>query len=112
MTRSTATYRAGSRRSGRHVGCRGRVALELAATRQPPLGQAVHLLAVLAGFFAVDQLGELLELPRAVTGLSPYTHPPAMPVEHFAASPALLLSALAAALTAAAWWRLRERDIR
>ena len=68
--------------------------------------------AVLAGFFAVGQLGELLELPRAVTGLSPYTHLPAMPVEHFAASPALLLSALAAALTAAAWWRFRERDIR
>ena len=68
--------------------------------------------AALAGFFALGQLGELLELPGAVTGLSPYTHLPAMPVEHFAASPALILSALAAALTAAAWWRFRERDIR
>ena len=68
--------------------------------------------AALAGFFALGQLGELLELPGAVTGLSPYTHLPAMPVEHFAASPALLLSAVAAALTAAAWWRFRERDIR
>ena len=37
--------------------------------------------AVLAGFFVLGLLGELLELPAAVTGLSPYTHLPAMPVE-------------------------------
>jgi putative exporter of polyketide antibiotics len=35
-----------------------------------------------------------------------------MPVESFAATPALVLTTLAAALTAAAWWRFRERDIR
>ena len=67
--------------------------------------------AALAGFFALGQLGELLDLPGAVTGLSPYTHLPAMPVEGFAPAPALALTAVAAALTAAAWWRFRERDI-
>jgi len=46
-----------------------------------------------------------------VTGLSPYTHLPAMPVEAFAPAPAVALTAVAAALTAAAWWRFRERDI-
>ncbi len=65
----------------------------------------------LAAFFALGQLGELLDLPGAVTGLSPYTHLPAMPVEGFAPAPALTLTAVAVALTAAAWWRFRERDI-
>ena len=68
--------------------------------------------AAVAAFFVLGQLGELLDLPAAVTGLSPYTHLPAMPVEPFAAGPALTLTALAAALTVAAWWRFRERDIR
>jgi ABC-2 type transport system permease protein len=73
---------------------------------------AVLAWAALAAFFAVGQLGELLQLPAAVTGLSPYTHLPAMPVEPFAVAPALVLSAFAAAFTVAAWWRFRERDIR
>jgi ABC-2 type transport system permease protein len=68
--------------------------------------------AVLAGFFALGQLGELLDLPAAVTGLSPYTHLPAMPVEPFAPATALTLTAVAAAILGAAWWRFRERDIR
>ena len=68
--------------------------------------------AVLAGFFALGQLGELLDLPAAVTGLSPYTHLPAMPVEPFAPAPALTLTVIAAAILGAAWWRFRERDIR
>jgi ABC-2 type transport system permease protein len=76
-------------------------------SRFAPLGWAV-----LGGLFALDLVGELLELPDAVTGLSPYAHVPAMPVESFAPVPALVLSALAAALTTAAWWRFRERDIR
>ena len=68
--------------------------------------------AAVAAFFALGQLGELLDLPGAVTGLSPYTHLPAMPVEAFAPAPALTLAGLAAALVVAAWWRFRERDIR
>jgi ABC-2 type transport system permease protein len=72
---------------------------------------AVYAWGVLALLFALGQLGELLDLPRVVTGLSPYTQLPAMPVEGFAASPALALTAIAAGLTAAAWWLFRERDI-
>jgi len=68
--------------------------------------------AALAGFFALGQLGELLDLPAAVTGLSPYTHLPAMPVEPFAPTAALTMTALAAVILGAAWWRFRERDIR
>ena len=68
--------------------------------------------AAVAAFFALGQLGELLDLPGAVTGLSPYTHLPAMPVEAFAPAPALTLAGLAAVLVVAAWWRFRERDIR
>jgi ABC-2 type transport system permease protein len=66
---------------------------------------------VLTAFFVVGQLGDLLKLPDAVIGLSPFTHVPAMPVEPFTAGPALTLTALAAALTVLAWWRFRERDI-
>jgi ABC-2 type transport system permease protein len=47
----------------------------------------------------------------AVTGLSPYTHLPGMPVDGFAAVPGPVLMSLAVALTLAAWWRFRERDI-
>lgn len=68
--------------------------------------------AALAACFLVGQLGELLDLPSAVTGLSPYTHVPAMPVEAFQPTPAAVLTGVAAALTVAAWWRFRGRDIR
>ena len=67
--------------------------------------------AVLAACFALGQLGELLELPASVTGLSPYTHLPAMPVEGFAVSSAGWLTVIAGLLTASAWWRYRARDI-
>jgi ABC-2 type transport system permease protein len=59
----------------------------------------------------VGQLGELLHLPGWVTGLSPYSHVPSMPVEAFGLEPTLVLSALAAALLVTAWWRYGERDI-
>ena len=67
--------------------------------------------ALLALFFVVGLVGEMLELPGWVTGLSPFAHLPAMPVEQLQPLPALVLTALAAALTLAAWWRFRERDI-
>jgi ABC-2 type transport system permease protein len=72
---------------------------------------AVIAWALLAACFAIGQVGELLKLPDAVTGLSPYTHLPAMPVESFAATPTVWLTAIATALTVTAWWRYRERDI-
>lgn len=67
--------------------------------------------AVLGAVFVVGQLGELLGLPDWVTGLSPYAHSPAMPLERWSAGTALVLTTLAAALLASAWWRYRERDI-
>jgi ABC-2 type transport system permease protein len=70
---------------------------------QPPLRQAVHLV--------VDEAGAAPALAGVVTGLSPYSHLPAMPVEPFAVGPELLLSLLGAVLMLAAWWRCRERDI-
>jgi len=84
------------------------VAVLLAAVRSR---WAVLGWAVLALVFVLGQLGELLRLPGWVVGLSPYTHSPAMPAEHFAARPALVLSAVSAALLATAWWRYRRRDI-
>jgi ABC-2 type transport system permease protein len=65
----------------------------------------------LVAFLVVGQLGELLRLPRWVIDLSPYVHVPKMPVEAFAAGPALVLAGLAAALLAAGWWNYRTRDI-
>jgi ABC-2 type transport system permease protein len=67
--------------------------------------------ALLAVFFVLGQVGALLDLPGWVTGLSPYAHTPAMPVEPFATGPALALTALAAGCLVAAWWRYRSRDI-
>jgi ABC-2 type transport system permease protein len=67
---------------------------------------------LLALFFVLGLVGEMLELPSWVTGLSPYTRLPAMPVESFAPAPALWLTSIAILLTAVAWWRFRERDIR
>ncbi len=67
--------------------------------------------AFVVGFFLVGPVAELLELPGWVAGLSPYSHVPKVPAEPFSATPELALTAIAAALVAAAWWRYRERDI-
>ena len=56
-------------------------------------------------------IGELLGLPGWVLDLSPYTHAPHMPLEAFRAGPALVLSAIAAALLGVSWLRYRSRDI-
>ena len=66
---------------------------------------------LLALFFALGELVDLLELPDWVTGLSPYARTPAMPVEAFRATPLAVLTALAAGCLVAAWWRYRTRDI-
>lgn len=67
--------------------------------------------AVLVAFVVVGQLGELLSLPDWITGMSPYAHTATMPSEPFDPVSALALTAVAAVLTGAAWWRYRERDI-
>ncbi|HET6166086.1 MAG TPA: ABC transporter permease [Marmoricola sp.] len=62
-------------------------------------------------FATLGQIGELLGLPGWVVRLSPYDHAPRMPLEDFALTPALVLTAIAVALLALSWWRYRSRDI-
>jgi polyether ionophore transport system permease protein len=72
---------------------------------------AVLAWGLLGLFLVLGQIGSLLELPSWVTGLSPFEHVPAMPVESFQAGPALAMTAIAACCLVAAWWRFRSRDI-
>jgi ABC-2 type transport system permease protein len=74
-------------------------------------GWSVAAWGLLGLFLVLGQIGSLLELPGWVTGLSPYEHVPAMPVESFRAAPSLALTAIAAGCLVAAWWRYRSRDI-
>jgi ABC-2 type transport system permease protein len=67
--------------------------------------------AVVVVFFVVGPVAELLKLPGWVAGLSPYSHVPKVPAEAMDWTPTLVLTALAAALVATAWWRYRTRDI-
>ncbi|WP_027860714.1 ABC transporter permease [Marmoricola sp. URHB0036] len=62
-------------------------------------------------FGTLGQIGELLDLPSWVLDLSPYTHVPRMPLEDFELGPAVVLTAIAAALVAVSWQRYRTRDI-
>jgi ABC-2 type transport system permease protein len=62
-------------------------------------------------FFAIGPVAELLGLPSWVADVSPYSHVPKVPAEPVDWMPLVLLSAIAAVLVAAAWWRYRERDI-
>lgn len=64
-----------------------------------------------AGFLTLSLLGDLLELPDWLTGLSPYSHVPSLPADGWSWGSAGGLSAVAVALLAVAWWRFRERDI-
>lgn len=62
-------------------------------------------------FLILGQPGELLRLPGWTTGLSPYTHVPALPAEPWSWPPELGLAAVAGAALVVAWWRFRTRDI-
>ena len=55
-------------------------------------------------------LGQLLGLPDAVDGLSPFSHLPAVPTDDFDVAPFLGLLLVAAALTGAGLWGYRRRD--
>jgi ABC-2 type transport system permease protein len=66
---------------------------------------------LLVVFITLGQVGELLNVPDWVVQVSPYTHVPTMPVAAFDAGPELALTAIAAVLLVAAWWRYRSRDI-
>ncbi|MCW2783955.1 MAG: hypothetical protein JWP74_472 [Marmoricola sp.] len=67
--------------------------------------------ALVGAFVSLGQLGDLLRLPGSVTGLSPYSHVPAVPAVSFDAAPELALAAVTVATVLAAWTRYRTRDI-
>lgn len=66
--------------------------------------------AWLAIVFVISWLGPALDLPGAVNALSPFDHLPAMPGEPVAVVPMLVLTLLAAGLTAAGVVGFRRRD--
>jgi ABC-2 type transport system permease protein len=66
---------------------------------------------LLAGFFVVGPVAELLHLPGWVAGLSPYSHVPKVPAESFGVLPEAGLVLLATLLVVVARWRYRTRDI-
>lgn len=76
------------------------------AARLAWLGWAALLLAA-----ALTLVGELLDLPRWVTTVSPYSAVPGYPAEAWSWTPVLVLSALAVAVTALARRRLGRRDV-
>ncbi|HKH18594.1 MAG TPA: ABC transporter permease [Solirubrobacteraceae bacterium] len=65
----------------------------------------------LAACFLLLYLGPLLSLPDWVMNLSPYTHVPLLPAADLTIAPLIVLTAIAAALTAAGVLGLRRRDI-
>lgn len=67
--------------------------------------------AVVAACVTVGQVGESLELPGWLVGLSPYHHVPRFPAEPLAWTPEVVLTLLALAALGASWWRYRSRDI-
>ncbi|WP_182376389.1 hypothetical protein [Nocardioides sp. WS12] len=64
-----------------------------------------------AGFLTLTLVGDLVDLPGWVTGLSPYSHVPSVPADNWSWGSAGGLTAVAAGLLVVAWWRFRERDI-
>jgi ABC-2 type transport system permease protein len=66
---------------------------------------------VLVATFLASEIGLLLDLPRWVRNLSPFTHVPSLPGGEVTAGPLLALLATAAALIAAGLWGVRRRDL-
>ncbi|MCX4963684.1 ABC transporter permease [Streptomyces sp. NBC_00654] len=60
---------------------------------------------------AIGWIGPAVDLPRAATNLSPFSHLPKLPGGEMAWTPVLLLTAVAAAVVAAGLVALRRRDI-
>ena len=61
--------------------------------------------------FAVGELGPTMQLPSWVVDLSPFAHLSQLPGGAFAATEAVLLTLLAAALVLAGGWAYRRRDL-
>ncbi|MFI6480528.1 ABC transporter permease [Nonomuraea sp. NPDC050663] len=66
---------------------------------------------VLLLFLLFGQVGAVLELPRALLDLSPFTHSPRLPGGDVSAAPLLIMAGIAAALTAAGLYGFRRRDV-
>ncbi|EMY34940.1 exporter of polyketide antibiotics [Arthrobacter crystallopoietes BAB-32] len=71
-----------------------------------PLGWGILAAALILG-----QFGDLLQLPGWIQDLSPFRHSSAMPVEDFAAAPALTMAAAVVLLALGATLLLRRRDL-
>jgi ABC-2 type transport system permease protein len=74
--------------------------------RLTSLAWAALLVALLLG-----QLGQLLQLPRWLMDVSPYTHIPLVPTEEVRWTPLIVLTLIAAALIAAGIAGFRRRDV-
>ena len=66
---------------------------------------------VLVATFLASEIGPLLDLPRWVRDISPFTHVPTLPGGEVTAGPLMGLLAAATALIAAGLWALRRRDL-
>jgi ABC-2 type transport system permease protein len=77
----------------------------------PGASRAVAWAAYVA-CLVLGQLGELLGLPGAVLGVSPFSHLPAVPVEPAELLPVVTLTVIAAAATILGADALRRRDLR
>jgi ABC-2 type transport system permease protein len=66
---------------------------------------------VLGACFLLAYLGPLLALPDWVMDISPFTHVPLLPADDFALGPLAVLTAVAAAFTAAGLVGFRRRDV-
>lgn len=67
--------------------------------------------AVIGYALVVGAFGPLLDLPQIAFDISPFAHAAEMPVEAFALAPPLVLTAIAAVLTAVGFLALARRDV-
>jgi ABC-2 type transport system permease protein len=67
--------------------------------------------AVLVATFLASEIGPLVDLPRWVRDLSPFTHVPTLPGGQVTVAPLLVMLAIASALVAAGLLTLRRRDL-
>ena len=67
--------------------------------------------AVLVATFLASEIGPLVDLPRWVRDLSPFTHVPTLPGGEVTVAPLLVMLAIASALVAAGLLTLRRRDL-
>jgi len=76
------------------------------------LPRATVLAWLFVGYVGVTgYLGMLLQLPTWVTGLSPFSHVPRLPVEDFRWTPLLILTAIASVLIVIGLYGFRRRDL-